>query len=42
MPRILIVEDDTDIAELIGRYLSNAGHYVQRVTSGAEVMPRLR
>jgi two-component system, OmpR family, alkaline phosphatase synthesis response regulator PhoP len=42
MSSILIVEDDADIAELIGRYLERAGHRVERLTSGSDVMPRLR
>ena len=42
MSRILVVEDDLDIADLIARYLTNAGHQVQRLTSGADVIPRLR
>jgi two-component system, OmpR family, alkaline phosphatase synthesis response regulator PhoP len=42
MPSILIVEDDSDIAELIAHYLRGAGHQVHRIASGAEVMPRLR
>jgi len=42
MSRILVVEDDIDIADLIARYLTNAGHQVQRLTSGADVIPRLR
>jgi two-component system alkaline phosphatase synthesis response regulator PhoP len=42
MSRILVVEDDPDIADLIARYLTNAGHHVQRLTSGADVIPRLR
>ena len=42
MPRILVVEDDTDIAELISRYLTNAGHQVHRLASGADVLPRLQ
>jgi two-component system, OmpR family, alkaline phosphatase synthesis response regulator PhoP len=42
MPSILIVEDDSDIAELIAHYLRGAGHQVHRMASGAEVMPRLR
>ena len=42
MSRILVVEDDIDIADLIARYLTNAGHQVQRLTSGADVVPRLR
>jgi two-component system alkaline phosphatase synthesis response regulator PhoP len=42
MSRILIVEDDPDIAELIRRYLEKAGHSVDRLASGAAVMPSLR
>jgi len=42
MSRILVVEDDTDIAELIARYLTNAGHQVHRLASGADVLPRLQ
>ena len=42
MSRILVVEDDLDISDLIARYLSNAGHQVHRLTSGADVIPRLR
>ena len=42
MSSILIVEDDHDIAELIAHYLERAGHRVDRLTSGSEVMPRLR
>jgi DNA-binding response OmpR family regulator len=39
--QILIVEDDRDIAELIRHYLVKAGHAVDVLTSGAEVLPRL-
>ena len=42
MPHILVVEDDHDIAALIAHYLEKAGHTVDRVTSGAAVMARLR
>jgi two-component system alkaline phosphatase synthesis response regulator PhoP len=42
MSSILIVEDDSDIAQLIEHYLQRAGHEVVRVSSGTEVMPRLR
>ena len=42
MPRILVVEDDLDIAELIAHYLTGAGHTVERLTSGRDVLPRLR
>jgi DNA-binding response OmpR family regulator len=38
MSRILVVEDDRDIAELIGHYLTNAGHEPEVLSSGAEVM----
>jgi DNA-binding response OmpR family regulator len=39
---ILIVEDDPDISDLIAHYLQRAGHEVTRLTSGSEVMARLR
>ena len=42
MSKILVVEDDADIAELIRLYLEKAGHAVQRLASGAGVLPRLR
>ena len=42
VPRILIVEDDPDIAELIRHYLEKAGNIVDRLSSGAAVIPRLR
>jgi DNA-binding response OmpR family regulator len=42
MSSILVVEDDTDIAQLIEHYLHRAGHSVERLSSGAAVMPRLR
>src|SRR6478736_8762986 len=42
MPRILVVEDDTAIAELIAHYLTAAGHVVERLASGRDVLPRLR
>jgi two-component system alkaline phosphatase synthesis response regulator PhoP len=42
MAQILVVEDDADIAALIARYLEKAGHRVDRLTSGADVLPRLR
>ena len=37
--RILIVEDDPDIAELVGRYLDKAGFTTERVASGREARP---
>ena len=42
MARILVVEDDRDIADLIVHYLKNAGHDTHRLASGAEVMSYLR
>lgn len=41
MSRILVVEDSGDIAELIRRYLERAGHEVEVLTSGADVLPRV-
>jgi DNA-binding response OmpR family regulator len=42
MSRVLIVEDDKDIAALIGRYLSKAGYTTEVVNSGADVVARVR
>ena len=42
MSRILVVEDDRDIADLIRHYLERAGHTVDLLSSGSAVMPRLR
>jgi DNA-binding response OmpR family regulator len=42
MSNILVVEDDADIAALIGHYLEKAGHRVDKLTSGSDVLPRLR
>src|SRR4051812_28456557 len=42
MPRILVVEDDLDIADLIAHYLTGAGHTVDRLTSGRDVLRHLR
>jgi two-component system alkaline phosphatase synthesis response regulator PhoP len=42
MARILVVEDDPDIAELLVHYLSGAGHSLTRLVSGTEVMAHLR
>jgi two-component system alkaline phosphatase synthesis response regulator PhoP len=39
---ILIVEDDRDIAELIRHYLVKAGHTADVLSSGTDVLPRLR
>jgi DNA-binding response OmpR family regulator len=42
MNRILVVEDDRDIADLIVHYLANAGHEAQVLTNGAEAMSTAR
>ncbi|MBA2304533.1 MAG: response regulator transcription factor [Acidobacteria bacterium] len=42
MAHILVVEDETDIADLIVHYMENAGHTTRRLSSGADVMARLR
>ena len=41
MAHVLVVEDDSDIADLIAHYLQNAGHTAHRLASGAEVMTYL-
>jgi DNA-binding response OmpR family regulator len=42
MSRILVVEDDRDIGDLLAHYLEKAGHAVDRLSSGTDVVPRLR
>lgn len=42
MARILVVEDDRDIADLIAHYLQKAGHTVEHLSSGSDVLPHLR
>ena len=42
MSRVLVVEDDKDIAELIEHYLQKAGHSVEILRSGSSVLPRVR
>ncbi len=42
MSRILIAEDDRDIGELIRHYLAKAGHSVDLLGTGKEVLPHLR
>ncbi len=41
MTRVLIVEDDRDIAELIARYLSKAGYQVDVVSNGRDAQARI-
>jgi DNA-binding response OmpR family regulator len=38
MTRILVVEDDRDIAELVGRYLEKAGFGVELLASGSDAL----
>jgi DNA-binding response OmpR family regulator len=42
MSRILVVEDDPDIAELLRHYLERASHDVEVLAHGQEAIPRLR
>ena len=42
MSRILVVEDDRDIADLIRHYLEKAGHSVELLDSGSEAVLRAR
>ena len=42
MSRILIVEDDPDIAQLIAHYLQKAGHTTECLTSGSGVVAHAR
>ena len=42
MSRILVVEDDPDIAELLKHYLERASHEVEVLTQGQDAIPRLR
>ena len=42
MSRVLIVEDDRDIADLIAHYLQKAGHTAEIVPSGTAALPRAR
>jgi two-component system alkaline phosphatase synthesis response regulator PhoP len=42
MSRVFIVEDDTDIAELIARYLQKAGHAVEVLASGTTAVARAK
>ena len=40
MSRVLVVEDDRDIADLIVRYLNKAGHTTEHVASGQDAVAR--
>ena len=41
MSRIVVVEDDADIAEVVSHHLRKAGYDTEIITSGNEVLPRL-
>src|SRR6185369_12420805 len=40
--RVLVVEDDPDIAELVVRYLEKAGYATSRVASGRDALDAVR
>jgi len=40
--RVLVVEDDLDIAELVARYLEKAGYTATRVSSGRDALDAVR
>ncbi len=40
--RVLVVEDDLDIAELVARYLEKAGYAATRVSSGRDALDAVR
>ena len=42
MSKILVVEDDPDIAELVRHYLQKSGHTIQILATGGGVVSRLR
>ena len=42
MSRLLVVEDDPDIAELLRHYLERAGHEVRVLTQGTDATTRVR
>src|SRR5439155_17847848 len=41
-PRILVVEDDPTVSEVVGRYLSREGYEVDRVADGRVAVQRAR
>lgn len=42
MKRILIIDDDTDVLEVVGTLLSEHGYEVEKTTKGVEVLERAR
>jgi DNA-binding response OmpR family regulator len=41
MARVLLVDDDRKVRDLIGRFLSEAGHRVEAYASGSQALHRL-
>jgi DNA-binding response OmpR family regulator len=42
VPRVLVVEDDPDIADLISRYLEKAGFVAEKIASGRDALTAVR
>jgi DNA-binding response OmpR family regulator len=42
LSRVLIVEDDRDIADLVSRYLQKAGFATETLSSGADALPVIK
>lgn len=42
MPQLLIVEDSPDIADLLRHYLERAGHTIDLLVSGRDVVPHVK
>ena len=42
MPRVLVVEDSADIAELIRHYLERSNYTVDQLKAGTDVLPHVR
>lgn len=41
-PRVLVVDDDATVAEVVATYLTRAGHAVERADDGAAALDRVR
>ncbi|MCA9802051.1 MAG: response regulator, partial [Cyanobacteria bacterium HKST-UBA02] len=42
MAKIIVVEDDSELSEMIGRWLDNDHHITEIVSDGAEALSRLK
>lgn len=42
MAKILLVEDDVELAQIISRWLKNEGHLCEHVSNGADALARLK